>query len=784
MATLLGAALSASATAEFTTQNFVTFQRGEVPVILTAPHGGSGAPPGVADRTHPEANKSSDTMTLELTRDVATHLEGLLGGRPFVVLAEFHRQFIDANRADTSVPGNAASLAANLSYNDADARVVYQAYHARIREFIDEIHADFGVDGVLLDIHGQNRFPTTIYRGTNDGASACGLGAAGLAGPASILGRLAAAGYDVFPPVGAPLGDPSESTGGLNGGHTVEFYGTCFGGSEPGDIDAIQLENGLHLRHSPGSANYARALANAIADFYAAFVDPSQVLGPPLAVPRADDLPGLTLSRTGRLGEAIAVGDFNGDGLADVAAGRPEGSGAVRVYYGHRHGLTSVGSEDIDQGSIGEDSEDGDRFGAALAAGDFDDDGFADLAIGSPGEDRDAEDDGTVAVLYGSAGGLVEAQAGPAVSFELLAQAHAGASAEEFDGFGATLAAGDFNGNGVVDLAVGVPGEDDEAENDGMVVVFYGGKALGLLRLVSGRPRALAFERLTQDHAGAANENGDRFGAALAAGDFNGNGVTDLAIGLPDEDADALRDGLVIVFYGSTQFGLLRATGGVTHAFSSERLAQNHAGATNEGGDRFGASLAAGDFNGNGVTDLAVGVPGEDDAADDDGLVVVFYGSKGFGLLRSVGGGAQAVAFERLAQGHAGATPEDGDRFGAALAAGDFDGNDVADLAVGLPDEFNRDDDDGLVIAFHGSTAHGLLRPSGAGSTAVRSRRLSQVTLGMASEAADRFGAALAAGDTNGDGRDELLIAAPGEDVGSLDEAGAVYLRLGGSTGL
>jgi len=778
---------SSAAGAQYTTESFVTFQPGEVPVILTAPHGGAQQPTDVAERTASGANKSSDSLTKELTQALAARLEPLLGGKPYVVIAEFDRQYIDANREDTFVPGNAASLAANQAYNDADGRPVYQTYHGKIRQFIDEIHDTFAVDGVLFDIHGQGRFPSTAYRGTRDGRTACGLtnrhGEAALTGPRSVIGRLAAQGYDVYPPVDAPLGDPSEGLGGLNGGHTVELYGTCTGGNRPEDIDAIQIENGIHLRHASQRADYAQALANAIAGFYASFVDTDHEL-PPLPDVRADDLPGLTARGTS-LGKAVAVGDFDHDGFDDVAAGAPGGRGMVRVFYGHAHGLTAVNSDDIDQSVVDATAEEGDELGAALAAGDFNDDGFDDLAIGSPGENDDATDDGMAVVVYGTAEGLAREVDGEmkAFSFERLSQTHTGATNESGDRFGSTLAAGDFDGDGVSDLAVGVPDEDDDVTNDGMVVVFYGSKADGLLRRVDGKNVAVSFERLAQSHVEATNEAGDRFGAALAAGDFDDDGFDDLAVGTPEENDQADNDGMVVVLYGSSS-GMLESVGGEMKAVAFERLSQKHADATAENGDHFGWALAAGDFNYNGVDDLAVGVPDEDDGAADAGMVVVFFGSSAQGLLRRVGGAMKAISFERLSQRHAGATNENGDRFGAALCARDFGGDGVEDLAVGVPDEHDHASHDGMVIAFDGSKEDGLLRRVNGSMTAVGFKRLSQASLSMASEADDRFAFAIAAGDVDGDGNDDLLVGTPGEDIAGSEDSGAVYVRLGREGGL
>ncbi len=107
--------------------------------------------------------------------------------------------------------------------------------------------------------------------------------------------------------------------------------------------------------------------------------------------------------------------DFNGDGFADRAIGVPledvgsaDDAGAVNVLYGSGGGLADAGNQVRTQDDLGgEAAETGDQFGAALTTGDFDGDGFADLAVGAPREDLgSAADAGTVSVLYGSASGL------------------------------------------------------------------------------------------------------------------------------------------------------------------------------------------------------------------------------------------------------------------------------------------------------------------------------------------------------------------------------------------
>jgi hypothetical protein len=117
-----------------------------------------------------------------------------------------------------------------------------------------------------------------------------------------------------------------------------------------------------------------------------------------------------------RFGYALAAGDFDNDGFADLAIGVPfevitglVGAGAVHVLYGRAAGLTGSGSQYFTQSTrgVGSTAENGDRFGDALAAGDFDNDGFADLAIGVTAEDIGGIfDGGAVNVLYGRAAGL------------------------------------------------------------------------------------------------------------------------------------------------------------------------------------------------------------------------------------------------------------------------------------------------------------------------------------------------------------------------------------------
>jgi hypothetical protein len=212
--------------------------------------------------------------------------------------------------------------------------------------------------------------------------------------------------------------------------------------------------------------------------------------------------------------------------------------------------------------------ETGDEHGRAVAVGDFNGDGFQDLAVGAPREDVGTTvDAGTVIVNYGSASGLTHLGA------ELHTADSMGETVRTGALLGSALVAADFDHDGCDDLVIGAPGEQ---------VGFAAGA--GRIYVLEGGPGGLSFRvAWSQFDAGGAIEAADRFGASLAAGNFNGDAVPfmDLAIGSPGEDDAA---GAVFTFLGSS-FLFLSVDDSFTAAdFSSNWVV----------GAQVGAALAAG----------------------------------------------------------------------------------------------------------------------------------------------------------------------------------------------
>lgn len=271
-----------------------TVTAGGLPIILTAPHGGSAAIPGVPERKGDGAtrfNPRADTNTDVLTEKLADALEQKLGKRPYVVIARFHRKYLDANRR----PADA--------FESAEAKATYDAYHAAIASACKEVTARWG-RGVVLDIHGQAAQPDVVLRGTQNGKTVAHLlkrsGREAVYGETSLFGQLAKQGFAVFPTVGSS--EPESPN--YSGGHTVGIHGSSSGGT----IDAIQLELGTNYRDSKAIADGADKLANAITAFAKAYLPAEE------QKPQAADAP----KRTGKIAIGVYLDKGAGPSVNDL----------------------------------------------------------------------------------------------------------------------------------------------------------------------------------------------------------------------------------------------------------------------------------------------------------------------------------------------------------------------------------------------------------------------------------------------------------------------------------
>lgn len=408
------------------------------------------------------------------------------------------------------------------------------------------------------------------------------------------------------------------------------------------------------------------------------------------AVSLSGGLLSLSVSTASAATPAKYADDFNGDGYRDYAVAGLGGD--FTVTYGTATG-TGTTTKTFTQssagvpGTAGDAGGYGDSFGDDLAAADFNRDGYADLAVADSSEKVGSKvGAGAVTIMWGAKTGL---SGTGAVRLKVTAHTHYG--------FGDQIETGDFNGDGKADLAVtnGVDtvyvyrGGFTKSGTTGKVTKHVAGDLLEPTGLVVGKVtkdkatdlyvlgQGYHNDKMTQDvwflRGGSTIKSGKRtvvnnstpdYSPTGVVADFDKDGYGDLAVSDTRSNKAA---GSVVVWRGgstgpTTKYRLTQSTAGVATAAAASEY--------------FGSDLSAGDTNGDGYPDLAVGVPYENvGSVEDAGGVHILRGGKS-GLT-----GKNSQWFTRATAGVPG-SPTKWENFGSLVRLRDIDRDGDKDLVV------------------------------------------------------------------------------------------------------
>ncbi|MGG7660906.1 FG-GAP-like repeat-containing protein [Dyadobacter sp. BHUBP1] len=463
-------------------------------------------------------------------------------------------------------------------------------------------------------------------------------------------------------------------------------------------------------------------------DAGAAFVFPGSVTGVTLSAQR--------LNRNqpfAQMGYSVSsAGDVNKDGYSDVIVGSPywedspaqNNEGAAFLYFGGpvnpQNAPTGInaGSWVVFQSDQAEAN-----FGISVAmAGDVNADGYSDFMVGAHMYDKGQTNEGVAFLYYGLDNGLGY----DPPKTEILESNQADAM------FGYSLAgAGDINADGASDIVIGARLYDINANktNEGAAFMFKGN--INSTPVSASQPQVILMSQIATPQADA------RFGHTVStAGDVNGDGYADIAIGAYYFDGGLNNEGAVYIHHGNAS--------GVNSV--ADKVIEGE-----QFGAEFGWSVAsAGDVNGDGYGDLLVGARYFDNGHLNEGAAFVYHGS-------STGLNTTAASMIESNQGDA--------WLGFAVSsAGDVNGDGYSDILVGSYAFDHGQTDEGQVFVYHGSA--GTVGPTAKGvsySTASGALAGSSVS---------------SAGDVNGDGLNDVIVGAPNYDGGQVGE-GATFTSLG-----
>ena len=384
------------------------------------------------------------------------------------------------------------------------------------------------------------------------------------------------------------------------------------------------------------------------------------------------------LQDSDRFGSAVAnIGDLEADGVTDLVAGAPlddDGGtdrGAVWVLFMNDDGTVDIEQKISDtEGNLPllAELDDNDQFGSAVAElGDLNGDGILDIAVGAPLDDDGGTDRGAVWILFLNADGTV--QSTRKISDTNLSLIDI---LEDNDQFGGAIAnIGDLNNDRIPEIAVGARLSDDGGGDRGAVWILF----------LARDGAVLAGQKISDTDGEFAGtlQDGDRFGSAIGGiGDLDADGIEDIAVGATGDDDGGTDRGAVWVLF-------MNADGTVRFEQKISENNGNFQGGLNDN-DHFGSAVAGiGDYNGDGIVDIAAGAEQDNDGGPDRGAIwIMFMDSDGELISKSKISSSSGNFSGPLA---------DGDLFGCAVAdLGDLDRDGTLDIVAGA----KLDDDGGI----------------------------------------------------------------------------------------